>query len=210
MSYREQNVKVTMKVCKSCGTELESSFSLGSKCPNCKIKIVYEEFSPISLFSKIKGYFENFAVFIGIAIIIFIIGNLIYLPFNLYFRHQETDAINQYHLIISDMERSLLLDGSQQSISELEEYVGRHIEKFELFADNPKVLEGLLFSSVHSMEEKYNARGTAAVYIFINKDRFTKKEFVELFDQIGFYDQANTKYINPALLEHLQETNITK
>jgi DNA-directed RNA polymerase subunit RPC12/RpoP len=197
-----------MKVCKSCGTVLDSSFSLGSKCPNCKIKIVYEDSLPVPFSSKIKGWLEIFAVFVGIAIIVFIIGSLVYFPFSMYFLQQDSKVVNQYQLIVADMEHNLTIDGSQESIAQVEEYVERHIEEFELFADKHNLLDGLLFSSVHSMEENENVSGAAAIYIAINKDKFTNKEVIKLFDRIGFYNQTNMEQMEPFLLKQMRKTNI--
>lgn len=198
-----------MKVCKSCGAVLDSSFSLGSKCPNCKIKIVYEESLPVPFFSQMKGWLTIFAGFVGLAVIVFLIGRLIYLPFSMYFLQEDVNVINQYQLIVADMERNLTLDNSQESIAEVEEYVKTHIDKFKLFSDKHELLDGSLFSSVHSPEEKQNVSGVAAAYIAINKEKFQNKEIIKLFNRIGFYDPTNMELINPYFLEKMRETNIT-
>jgi DNA-directed RNA polymerase subunit RPC12/RpoP len=198
-----------MKVCKSCGTVLDSSFSLGSKCPNCKIKIVYEESLPVPFFSKMKGWLTLLAGIVGIAVIVFMIGNLIYLPFSMYFLQKDANVINQYQIIIADMERNLTLDGSQESIAEVEEYVKTHIDKFKLFSDKHELLDGSLFSSVHSQEEKRKVSGMAAAYIAINKERFTNKEVIKVLNKIGFYSPTNMKKINPYFLEKMRENNTT-
>ena len=177
-----------MKTCKSCGAILPDSFQLGDKCPNCKIKILYEENEQKNIIDKIGSFFSTLFSTIGFLFVIALIGLMIWklasVPFMIHRGKLEYSVSNRYLDVMALVAKQLNNNQSKQNIPDIEKLLLTKISELEYLADQKKYIDKAEMFGEVILSSGEKIHGTGAKYISENIDNFKNERLRYLLKQI--------------------------